>query len=216
MRGPAIPRSGLVKVHALLIKTQQIIIIIAIILSVETLFFPFYWAGQFGSDDKLIRIYLKWGLDPNMLDSLRSPEAQYIKSGHIIVVKFGTVGFIEYIKRRDIQLLEFIVIIILAASAFPGCKERSNKWRGTPEDQGAKSDNISHSLIDHAIDTVPAVCKIRLFIKSGRNKQSMGLVGLGYLKRKGESLIGSISSMALMRSFSKFDMLFWPLKSSGS
>ena len=58
-----------------------------------------------------------------MLDSLRSPEAQYIKSGHIIVVKFGTVGFIEYIKRRDIQLLEFIVIIILAASAFLAAKK---------------------------------------------------------------------------------------------
>jgi cytochrome c oxidase subunit IV len=97
-------------------KAQRIIVLVAAVLIIATFFIPFYWEGQFGNDHKLIRTYLKWGLDPLLREYFRSSEGVTVKSGNVGIVKFGTVEMDGYTRRKDIQLLEIAIIFIIAAA----------------------------------------------------------------------------------------------------
>jgi hypothetical protein len=90
-------------------KSQKIIISVAIILVFLSIFFPFYWEGQFGEDQKLIRAYLKWGLDPNIRDILHNSSE-----------------INEYERRRDLFLLQIAIILVLAAAGFLIARQKRN------------------------------------------------------------------------------------------
>jgi hypothetical protein len=82
-------------------KTQKIIVTVGIVLVFLSIFFPFYWEGQFGEDRKLIRAYLKWGLDPNLRDWLDNSSEMN-----------------GYTRRPDLFLLQVAIILVLAAAGF--------------------------------------------------------------------------------------------------
>jgi len=90
-------------------KTQKIIILAAAVLIIATLFFPFYWEGQFGDNDKLFRAYLKWGFDPSLRDAFDD----------------SVVGIWEYEKRQDIMLLEIVIILVVAAAGFQIARKKA-------------------------------------------------------------------------------------------
>ena len=104
-------------------KARKIIISVAIILIFFILWFPFYWEGQFTDDHKLIREYLKWGIDPSVRDSFDKSVKEIW----------------EYEKRRDIQLLGTVIILVLAAAAFriAGRKTTDGPKRGRIKTQEA-------------------------------------------------------------------------------
>jgi hypothetical protein len=104
-------------------KSQKTIVIAAAVLIVAVKLFPPYWEARLDSKGELAGIYIKWDFNKNLRDMIDPPY-------HIGPDGWKSVEIWEYTTADDILGIEYLLVLILAGTAFLIAKKWGSERKG--------------------------------------------------------------------------------------